>query len=187
MKNRIAKFVVAAFVCAMSLGLASEASATSFAFNDSRFLGQVTPGLPNPSDERDIINHLVGMTLGSSDSALGQSFVRSLVSCGTCTAVTLTGVVTGGTGVLTGDFGTGFSYLIGKYDGPNGDQLVWNVQGLTGAFDLQQFFPNAASFNLSHWALFGPDETQVPEPATLTLMGFGLMAIGVAARRRFQK
>ena len=38
-----------------------------------------------------------------------------------------------GNGNVVVNLGTGgFTYLLGKYDGPNGASAVWNVQGLTG-------------------------------------------------------
>src|SRR5438477_505411 len=79
MKNKIPVLIGA--VCALVL-LGVTAKASTLNFGDSRDLGEVLFGIPSGDQDRtDYVNHLVGMTPGTSDSFSGQSFTRSLNSC----------------------------------------------------------------------------------------------------------
>ena len=85
-------------------------------------------------------------------------------------------------GTTNVNLGTGgFTYLLAKYDGPNGGSAVWNVQGLTGIVTIPlNGFPD---YGLSHWSLFGPGGGGVPDGGTtVMLLGAALGALGMARR-----
>jgi len=185
MKNRIP--VVLGAVCALLvLGLTAKASTLNF--GDSRDLGLIRFGIPSGDQFRtDYVNHLVGMTPGTSDSALGQDFIRSLNSCGSCTPVNVTDITNGTPGDVNVDLGSGgYLYLFGKYDGPNAGSEVWYVAGLTGVIDIPaKGTPDKDNkYGLSGWSLWKGGETNTPDSGTTaTLLGLGLTGLaGLRAR-----
>ena len=82
------------------------------------------------------------------------------------------------------NLGTGFLYLLAKYDGPNFGSVVWYVGGLTGLIDI----PAAAGEvrALAHLSLQSQGTgTSVPDGgSTVMLLGSALACLG-ALRRRF--
>ena len=173
--------------CAVMLAFGYNAQALTF--GDGNDLGQVLFGIPSGDQDRtDYVNHLVGMTPGTSDSALGQDFNRTFNSCGTCPLVNVADI-TNGTGTNI-DLGSGGSlYLFAKYDGPNAGSEVWNIQGLTGAITipakgLQADIDAGHSYGLSGWSIWGGTPTSTPDGgATAALLGLGLASLaGLRAR-----
>jgi PEP-CTERM motif-containing protein len=162
------------------------ASATTILDTSSpTYLGTFNPGEPSdPTSEAGYINTLVDLAPNASTSDGSQTYTRSsnTLCYSTCPDATGTDSVTGTQGVNTGDFGSGYTYLLAKYDGPNGGDLVWYVAGLTGDFQLPATWgPADKEYGISHWALFDPQGSNVPEPASLLLLGTGVVAF---ARRR---
>ena len=154
----------------------------------TNYLGSIgTPEPASPSDEENYINTLIAQAPGSSTTIGGHLYTRSMVSCGTCPAAVFNSRNTGpfvnnGDGTTNVNLGTGgFTYLLAKYDGPNGGSAVWNVQGLTGIVTIPlNGFPK---YGLSHWSLFGPGGGNVPDGGTtVMLLGAALGAIGMARR-----
>jgi PEP-CTERM motif len=185
-------------VIACSMGLASQVSAISLTVGDSLTLG-LTPGEPSsPTDEANYINFLIdmvpGTTSGGPSSPPNYTRTSNILCFPLCDDATATGSITDNSQNNTGSFGDGFDYLLAKYDGPNGGDVIWYVAGLTGTFDIpQQLAPNPlctqGSCGLSHWALFNADDggasptDKVPEPSTLLLFGAGLIAMSRFARK----
>ena len=164
-------------------------NAQALTFGDQFDLGQVLFGIPSGDQDRtDYVNHLVGMTQGTSDTALGQTFNRSNNSCGACTPVAVADI-TNGTGTQI-DLGAGGSlYLFAKYDGPNAGSEVWYIGGLTGvitipAKGLQADIDAGHSYGLSGWSIWGGTPTSTPDSgATAALLGLGLAGLaGLRAR-----
>jgi hypothetical protein len=199
MNNVLAKtWATMLVVIACSIGLASQASAISLTVGDSLTLG-LTPGEPSSeAAEAGYINFLIDMVPGTSGSGPSSppNYTRTsnILCFPLCDDATATGSITDNSQNNTGSFGSGFDYLLGKYDGPNGGDVIWYVAGLTGTFDIpQQLAPNPlctqGSCGLSHWALFNPDDggasptDTVPEPSTLLLFGAGLIAMSRFARK----
>jgi hypothetical protein len=184
MKMRNLKHVAAiALAVGLLAGLPSVASALTF--GDANDLGQVLFGIPSgDADRTSYVNHLIGMTPGTSDSFSGQTFNRTLASCGTCP----TAILSFSGSSTTIDLGTGgYTYLFAKYDGPNAGSEVWNVQGLTGIITIPATGLAAQNdaghgYGLSGWTLFG-GANQVPDGgSTVALLGVALG--GLEAVRR---
>lgn len=188
-------FTIAVVVAVCSLGLAPQVSAvTVLTTSSSQFLGSITPDGGSEAEEAAQITHLVGMavnTTQSFDVGFGQTdfYSRDDGSCGTCPAATAVDSVKDDTGDNTGDFGSGFTYLKGKYDAAQGGALVWYVAGLTGEFEIPASFGTcgATGCGLSHWVLFNPGGTNVAEPSTTLLAGLAFAGIGFFSRKFFPK
>ena len=169
-----------AVACA-SLGLASQASA--LLIGDDHELGFVNYGIPSGDDDRTTyVNHLIGMTLGTSDSADGQDYTRSNNDFGS-----LSTAVFGLNGTSTTiDIGTGlYSYLFAKYDGPNYGSEVWYIGDLSGTITIPGF---GGQYGLSGWTLFGPGgSTSVPDGGnTLILIGLAMASLAaIRGKTRF--
>jgi len=187
MLKHIAPLALAVAVC---LGLPSVARATTLNFGDGFDLGSIT-NVPEPSsstDETHYVNKLIATAPGgtSFDIFAGKThtYTRTFASCGTCPAAVFNSTGTGN----TIDLGTGgFTYLLGKYDGPNGGDEVWNVQGLTGiqTIPTNGFGLNNSQYGLSHWTLFGGGG-QVPDGgSTVALLGLALTGLE-GVRRMFR-
>jgi hypothetical protein len=169
-------------------GLPSVARAGTFTFGDAYDLGSVTPPEPaSPTHETHYVNTLIGGTPGTTfqDTYNGNTYtyIRTLASCGTCPAAVFNFKDDSGNNVV--NLGTGgFTYLIGKYDGPNGGTEVWNVQGLTGIWTIP--VKGFGNYGLSHWSLFGPGGPPPPGVpdggATVMLLGAALGTLGVVRR-----
>jgi hypothetical protein len=182
-----------AYIAAIALGFGVLAGLPSVAhalnFDDLYDLGYVTPGEPSSiAQEKVYIDNLISLAQGSGLTTIdGHNYFRKNTSCGTCPAAVFAFKDESGNNVV--DLGAGgFTYLLGKYDGPNGGSEVWNVQGLTGivTIPLFGFGRNNAQYGLSHWTLWGPGVNGVPDGGTtVMLLGAALGSLGMA--RRFLK
>ena len=178
-----------AYIAAIALGLGVLAGLPSTAhaldFDDAFDLGSVTPPEPaSPTDEEGYVNTLISLAQGSGTTTIGGfTFNRKDTSCGTCPAAVFNSRDESGGNTI--DLGTGgFTYLLGKYDGPNGGSEVWNVQGLTGLMTIPlKGLPPDNQFGLSHFTLFGGGSTQVPDGGTTAaLLGAALAGMGFLRR-----
>jgi len=158
------------------------ASATTISLDrtSSQYLGSISnPEPSSPTDEEGYINTLIDQTSPSGPTTIsGHSYIRTSNTCGTCPDATAAGpleIAGQNGGDNMGSFGSGYTYLLAKYDGPNDFDLVWYVAGLSGDFVIPT---TDNGFGLSHWQLFDPTTTRVPEPATLALFGLGLLGVG---------
>src|SRR4029077_8779362 len=200
------------------LGLTQRADAIlEMTYNDGSggssqyLLGTVIPGTQSGGQvDRDVLmtNQLVGMTLGQQGTFIvnGDSglYSRSFNNFGSPPAAIATGAVfaTGildGTTPVTVNLGTGFTYLVAAYDGPNGSVAVFNVAGLTGSVDLYRYAKrdgltgnligsNSAAqgfFKMTGWTLLNPTGAVPDGGTTVMLLGAALGGLGMA--RRFLK
>jgi hypothetical protein len=174
---------VIAIACASFMGLAPKASAvpiivtTDLAIHDSHELGFVEFGIPSgDADRTTYVNHLIGMALGTTDSANGQTYTRSLNFFGVLPAAVFDHNGTS----TTIDLGAGgFGYLFAKYDGPNYGSEVWYVGNLTGIITIPS---SAGGYGLSGWTLFTPGG-QVPDSgSTIAFLGAALAAVELLRR-----
>jgi VPDSG-CTERM motif len=190
MKTRKLTYLAAiALAVGLLAGLPDRASALNF--NDSHDLGNITPPEPaGPTDEEHYVNTLINHAAGTFTDLYGgvlYTYSRTSASCGTCPAAVFNSKVDSPTivnGAVTINLGSGgFTYLLAKYDGPNGADEVWNIQGLTGNIKIPGYL---GMFAISHYSLFGPSGGSVPDGgATVMLLGAALGALGMA--RRFIK
>jgi hypothetical protein len=167
--------MLSAAFCAVMLAFSHNANALTI--GDDHELGFVEFGIPSGDQDRtNYVNHLIGMALGSTDVALGQTFTRSNNDFGPLpTAV----FALNGTGT-TIDLGTGgFTYLFAKYDGPNYGSEVWYVGDLTGIITIPA---TGGGYGLSGWTLFGPGAGVPDGGTTVMLLGAALGALGMARR-----
>jgi hypothetical protein len=155
-------------------------SARALTIGDAHELGFVNFGIPSgDSDRLTYVNHLIGMTPGTSDKADGQTYFRSGNNFGSLAPAVLTGVVDGtSTSINLGAGGT-YLYLFAKYDGPNYGSEVWYVGDLSGVITIPA---TAGGYGLSGWTLFGSAATTPDGGTTVMLLGVALGALGMAGR-----
>jgi hypothetical protein len=179
------KKLLTAIACTLALGL-SATTAQALTVGDSRYLGQIVPGVPtNPTSEVAYINQLITMGVGTSTTfgSPSNTYNRSSNPCtpnlGGCPAATLVDATVDQT-----TFGainvTGYEWLFVKY---GGDSLVWYVGGLgTGVtFPSNSGGPGGGGF--SHYALFNATGLTPDGGATVGLLGLGMLALGYLRRR----
>jgi len=172
------KYIVALAVACASLGFAPHARA--LLIHDDHELGFVNFGIPSGDADRTLyVNHLIGMSLGSSDSADGQDYTRSNNDFGPLA----TAVWAGNGTTTTISLGSGYQYLFAKYDGPNYGSEVWYVGDLTGDITIP-LYGQGSKYALSGWTLFNPTGgNQVPDGGTtVALLGAALAGTGLLRR-----
>jgi hypothetical protein len=172
-----------ALLCTIAAGalLAFSHSARALTIGDSHELGFVNFGIPSgDSDRMNYVNHLIGMALGTTDQAFGQTFFRSNNAFGSLPQAVLAGHVSGTSTSINLGAGGLYTYLFAKYDGPNYGSEVWYVGDLSGIITIPA---TAGRYGLSGWTLFGPGVPGVPDGGTTAmLLGAALSALGVARR-----
>ncbi|PYK63635.1 MAG: hypothetical protein DME50_17140 [Verrucomicrobia bacterium] len=160
--------------------LAFSNNAKALTIGDAHELGFVNFGIPSgDADRLTYVNHLIGMALGTSDKADGQTYFRSNNSFGQSPPAVLTGHVNGtSTSINLGAGGT-YLYLFAKYDGPNYGSEVWYVGDLSGIITIPA---TAGGYGLSGWTLFGTAGSVPDGGTTVMLLGAALGALGMARR-----
>jgi hypothetical protein len=167
-------------ICAALFALNQNARALTI--GDTHELGFVEFGIPSGDQDRtNYVNHLIGMGLGTTETALGQTFTRSNNSFGSLPTAVFHHNGTG-TSINLGAAGT-YTYLFAKYDGPNYGSEVWYVGDLSGTITIPA---TAGGYGLSGWTLFTGGGNGVPDGGTtLMLLGMAFGSLGMA--RRFLK
>ena len=183
-------FTRIAALSALTLLVLLPARALDFNMDGSTgVVGTVRSGEPASVDDEVLyVNWLLGLGQNVSDThdfggVVGShDFQTSMVDYnGTVSAADSMKDETGGTS------GSGWTYVLAKYDGPNGGDVVWYVGG--GAFtlpgDSTGLWMNnqGQGYGLSHWTGFG--STSVPDSGmSAILLALGLTAVAIAAFRR---
>jgi hypothetical protein len=172
------------------VGLSCQLSALSF--SDAYSIGLVETGEPaSPLDEVGYINTLIAQALNSGPTTIaGHDYTRTGNDFGALPTAVVAGANAGQTG-NTGIDVTGFTYLLGKYDGPNGGDYVWYVGNLSGTVDIPaDSAPWAVNrpgngYGLSHWSLYNPSGDRVPDAGTtLMLLGSAFAGLSLVRRKR---
>jgi len=199
LRMNITKLMIVAGITISLLGFAPQASAISLTLADAgRYIGNVQPGTPtSPPDEVSYINQLISMGANATTTISGNTFDRANSICSSAglscpwPAASITGGLTDLEAATT-NLGSGYTYLYVKYSAGAGSD-VWDIRGLTGTIGATgsgatHTFPLVAgeqNNQVSHYALFNPGTTTVPEPSSLLLLGSGMVAI--ALRRWMRK
>jgi len=147
--GRLKSFVVAATLATvLAPGLASPArAATGLSFADSHELGSAMPGgATTDADRLAYVSHLVGLAIGTSDAADGQSYERSANDFGIL-PTPITGASGTGTSVDLGTPGADAYVMATYHDGA----WVWDVADLSGVVTLPAIH---GSYGISGFALF---------------------------------
>ncbi|HSY19167.1 MAG TPA: hypothetical protein VK815_12570 [Candidatus Acidoferrales bacterium] len=164
------------------LALAPGASAVTLDFTSASYVGYETPG--HPADAADVagyVNFLITLAVNTTGTdGSGNGYVRSGNAFNNL-----------GTAVPTTDFGTApatvtldgsLQYLTAHYG--NGAQVVWDVLGLTGTFDVMQSGGVAGNGLSGVLGFDGSSTTTVPDGgSTVMLLGAALSGLGLVARR----
>ena len=217
------KYLAAVLISLAGLGLTQRADAIlEMTYNNgssqssANLFGTVIPGTQSGGQvDRDVLmtNQLVGMTLGQQGTFVVNGttslYSRSFNSFGTPPLAIAAGAqfatgIQDGTTPVTVSLGTGFTYLVVAYDGPQGSVAVFNVAGLTGSVDLFRYAKieldgngdptgnligsnvAAQGFKLmTGWTLLNPTGAVPDGGTTVMLLGAALGGLGVA--RRFLK
>ncbi|CEF48985.1 unnamed protein product [uncultured bacterium] len=182
----------AAILCACFISTGAYAVTTlTFAANDPLIVGSIVTGEPSsPTDEAGYVNTLLGLGANTGPVTIsGHSY--------TTYNNDYNGTVSGGVQDSSGNLvvPAGFDFVLGKYDGPNGADVVWYLGGQSANIpaDSAPLFVNGQNhgYGLSHFTVFNADVVINPHTvpdggATVALLGLGMTGLAVA-RRRFQK
>ncbi len=182
------KKLLVVLTCALALGaFATNAAATTLSYADGRYLGYYTP--PEPADatsEAGYINTLLTLSGGFTSTIDGVFYSRIGSSVpGPFDAADPADSDKDESGTYSGIDVTGWTYLIAKYDGPQGGGMVWYVGGLTNV-DVPASWPDppgGRKGGLSHYSLYNSGSYLTPDGG-MTLMRLGGALLGVGALRR---
>jgi len=168
--------------------LQANAMALSLTAGDVYYVGLVDDGIPsNPANEVDYINNLITLAAGGGLTAIGtQTYDRigSTLAGPFPTAVITDAVKDDSNGVTSLNV-TSISYIIGKYDASRAGSLVWFLgDDFTGLVEPQL---TLNGLGLSHISAYKSTGSPIPEPATMILLGIGLIGVAGLGRKRIIK
>jgi hypothetical protein len=156
-------------------------------------LGNVNPPEPaDPTDYANYINAMIPLALGGQVSVPvsggSDNVYRSENAFSGLTTATIIGDVLSTGNPTTSILDTGFEYLVGKYDGPNGGLEVWDIAGIAAGttIDIPENAYGAGNgqYGLSGWVLMnGTGSQNVPDGgSTALLLGFAISGLFFARR-----
>src|SRR6267143_5771394 len=161
--------LLSAAFCAVMLAFVHNASALSI--GDTHELGSVWPGVP--SGNALYVNHLIGMALGTINTANGQIYHRSNNAFGSLPTAVFNHNGTG----TTINLGAGglYTYLLATYAGGLLGSEVWYVGNLSGIIKIPAI---GGGCGLSGWTLFGTGGAVPDGGTTIMLLGASLGVLG---------
>lgn len=172
---------LAVAVCAVFWG----GPAYGLAITDPYVVGIVVSGEPaSIADEVVYVNTLLGLGANAGPIVInGHTYTTGPVDYnGTVTA--LNAVQDDSESI---NVPAGYEYVLAKYDGPQGGDMVWYLGGMSmslpaNSWPLWKNNPGNAGLGLSHFTVFNPVST--PDyGATALLLGLGVFALGFLRRR----
>jgi VPDSG-CTERM motif len=174
------KLCVRLTLLAAWLGFALQASGLTI--GDIHDLGLISPNHPaDPYSSAGYTDTLLGQPLGSGPTTIGPNqYTRTTND--PLGGVYPTAVFSVDLGVSTSiDLGTGYQYLLAKYDGPNFGSEVWYVGNLSGTISIPAFGSDE-QYGLSHVYLYNPNGAVPDGGTTLLLLGTALSGLGLLRR-----
>jgi hypothetical protein len=183
------QLAAALLVCAVGMGLASQANAVPLAIDDSHYLGSIIRGVPaSDANEFSWVNTLAAMAPGTSITVGSDPQENELTRSGNTLLFpdmpTAPYYLREDSGMTDWTVGSSSLYLLAKYGrGPNDTQAshVWFLGNIPVGTTVT--LPSPA---LSHSTMFFGERTSVPDGgATVMLLGAAFAGLGVA--RRFIK
>ncbi len=163
---------------------ASQVSAIALNFGDSRDLGLIDPNHPaDPTSSAGFVDILLSQAAPSGPTVIGDNtYTRTSndpLGFGNYPAAVF-GVDLGSSTTIS--LGSGYLYLLGKYDGPNFGSEVWYVGGLTGVITIPA---TGGGYGLSHVYLFnGSGGVGLPDGgSTLAMLGIAISGLGFLKRK----
>jgi hypothetical protein len=195
----MAKLLPISFL-AFALGLAATNARADIALNttSTEYLGFIQSfkgNSANPESEAALINLLITLAAGAGPTQLPTPNPITYFDRRASTLDPVGGFpeADGGAGsfsrvnggIYNGIPVDGYTYLAGKYGGPNVGLHVWYVSGLTGTYSIPEKLGDPVDgskpLGLSHYTLFNP--VSVPDGGlTLMLLGGALISIDTLRR-----
>jgi hypothetical protein len=150
-------------------------------------IGTIVSGEPaGAADEQGYVNTLLGLPVPTNNLLIaGHVYTKIAASPGSPSVPLGTQDVSGNTSVPAGS-----EYVLAKYDGPNGGDVLWYLGG--AAFVLPPdggpwgwTNPSGQGLGLSHFTVYGSGGgDQVPDSgATIALLGLAMGALAILRRK----
>jgi hypothetical protein len=164
----------------------SLSSLSALTIGDTRDLGLIDKNQPaNPTSSAGFINILLDQSLGSGPTTIGENaYTRTTNNplSGSYSDAVFSGVEFAAN-VTSINLGSGYEYLLAKYDGPNFGSVVWYVGDLTGDITIP-LYGSDNQYAVSHTYLYNPKTSSVPDTGmTVMMLGGALACLGVLRQR----
>jgi hypothetical protein len=173
-------------------------TASALTINDPNVIGTIIDSIPaSIANEVVYVNNLLGLTPNAGPVVIGtETYTRGANADPGSGSVTAVGAVQ--TDVPPGGVsGSGYEYVLAKYDGPNAGAVLFYFGG--AAFTLPSdsatiwMNPQQQGYGISHWTGFNPGPGTGPGPgpgpgvpdagSTVALLGLAVTALGFLRRK----
>jgi hypothetical protein len=183
MSRKIHQWLTALALVFTASAFSSALALPTLTIGDSRDLGLISKNHPaDPSSSTGYINTLLYQPLNSGPTVIGANTYTRTGNGGISYPDAIYSGVQFGSNVTNIDLGSGYLYLLAKYDGPNWGSQVWYVGGLAGQITIP-LNGSGSQYAVSHTYLFNPTSTSVPDGGmTAVMLGFSLCGLGVVGR-----